>query len=88
MSVPSEYDADYDPYYGEVTYLSTDEVRSRIQSAYGIQLSSNPANWLQLELGDSGFVRSVNIDGQKKVSGYSLRGILGLKSARFAYICG
>lgn len=88
VSVPSEYDADYDPYYGEVTYLSTDEVRSRIQSAYGIQLSSNPANWLQLELGDSGFVRSVNIDGQKKVSGYSLRGILGLKSARFAYICG
>ena len=36
VSVPSEYDALYDPNYGEVTYMSTDEVRSRIQGAYGI----------------------------------------------------
>ena len=60
VSVPSEYDAEYDPYYGVVTYMSVDEVRSRIQNAYGIALSSNPSNWIQLEVGDSGFVRSVN----------------------------
>ena len=88
VSVPSEYDALYDPNYGEVTYMSTDEVRSRIQGAYGIALSDNPANWIQMEIGDSGFVRSVNIDGQKTVNGYSFSGVLGLKSPRFAYICG
>ena len=68
--------------------MSTDEVRSRIQGAYGIALSDNPANWIQMEIGDSGFVRSVNIDGQKTVNGYSFSGVLGLKSPRFAYICG
>ena len=88
VSVPSEYDALYDPNYGEVTYMSTDEVRSRIQGAYGIALSDNPANWIQMEIGDSGFVRSVNIDGQKTVNGYSFSGVMGLKTPLFAYICG
>lgn len=88
VSVPCEYDAEYDPYYGEVTYMSVDEVRSRIQNAYGIALSSNPSNWIQLEIGDSGYVRSVTIDGQKTVNGNSFRSVLGLRSARFAYICG
>ena len=41
-----------------------------------------------MEIGDSGFVRFVNIDGQKTVNGYSFSGVLGLKSPRFAYICG
>lgn len=36
---PARYDAEYDPYYGVVTYMSVDEVRSRIQNAYGIALS-------------------------------------------------
>lgn len=88
ISVPCEYDAEYDPHYGEVTYMSTDEVRSRIQSAYGIALSSSPSNWIQMELGDSGYVRTVTIDGQKTVNGTSFSQVLGLKSARFTYICG
>ncbi|WP_295218924.1 SpoIID/LytB domain-containing protein [Ruminococcus sp.] len=88
VSVPCDYDAVYDPNYGVVTYMSIDEVRSRIQSAYGIMLSSNPSNWIQLEVGDSGYVRSVTIDGQKTVNGDSFRGVLGLRSPRFAYICG
>ncbi len=88
ISVPSEYDAEYDPYYGVVTYMSVDEVRSRIQNAYGIALSSNPSNWIQLEVGDSGFVRSVTIDGQKTVNGNAFSNVLGLRSPRFAYVCG
>ena len=88
VSVPSEYDAEYDPYYGVVTYMSVDEVRSRIQNAYGVSLSANPSNWIRLEVGDSGYVRSVNIDGQKTVNGDAFRSTLGLRSARFAYVCG
>lgn len=88
VSVPCEYDAEYDPHYGVVTYMSVDEVRSRIQGAYGVSLSSNPSNWIQMEIGDSGYVRSVNIDGKKTVNGDTFSGVLGLASARFAYICG
>ncbi|MGN1404409.1 MAG: SpoIID/LytB domain-containing protein [Ruminococcus sp.] len=88
VSVPCDYDAAYDPNYGVVTYMSVDEVRSRIQNAYGITLSSEPSNWIQLEVGDSGYVRSVTIDGQKTVNGNSFRGVLGLRSPRFAYTCG
>ncbi len=88
VSVPCEYDALYDPYYGVVTYMSVDEVRARIQNAYGVVLSGDPSNWIQLELGDSGYVRTVNIDGQKRVNGDTFSGVLGLASARFAYVCG
>ncbi len=88
VSVPCEYDAAYDPYYGVVTYKSVDDVRARLQSAYGITLSDNPSNWISLNVGDSGYVRSVCIDGQKTVNGYSFATTLGLLSARFAYIIG
>lgn len=88
VSVPCEYDALYDPYYGVVTYMTTAEVRSRIQNAYGISLSDNPSNWIQLEIGDSGYVCSVCIDGQKTVNGDAFSGVLGLPSAKFAYVCG
>ncbi|MCD7959681.1 MAG: sporulation protein [Ruminococcus sp.] len=88
VSVQCDYDAQYDPYYGEVTNMSVDEVRSRIQSAYGITLSSNVSNWIQVEVGDSGYVRSVTIDGQKTVNGKSFSSVLGLRSAKFAYVIG
>ncbi len=88
VSVSSDYDSAYDPYYGEVKYLSTDSVRSRIQNAYGITLSDNPSNWIQLTYGDGGYVKSVCIDGQKTVNGYDFSCVLGLRSARFAYIRG
>lgn len=41
VSVPSEYDAEYDPYYGVVTYMSVDEVRSRIQSLWRFSFSKS-----------------------------------------------
>lgn len=88
ISVPCAYDAQYDPHYGDVVYFSQAEIRSRLQSAYGIVLSNNPAAWMTLEVGDGGYIRHVNIDGQKTVSGESLRSVLGLKSGRYNYVMG
>lgn len=88
ISVPCAYDAQYDPHYGDVVYFSQAEIRSRLQSAYGIVLSDNPAAWMTLEVGGGGYIRHVNIDGQKTVSGESLRSVLGLKSGRYNYVMG
>lgn len=88
ISVPCAYDAQYDPHYGDVVYFSQAEISSRLQSAYGIVLSDNPAAWMTLEVGDGGYIRHVNIDGQKTVSGESLRSVLGLKSGRYNYVMG
>ena len=83
-----EYDAEYDPHYGTVVYFSEAEIRSRLQSAYNITLSDNPANWISLEIGGGGYISHVTIDGQKTVTGESLRSVLGLKSDRYNYAIG
>lgn len=88
ISVPCEYDALYDPHYGDVVYFTQDEIRSKLQAAYGISLSNNPSTWMTLEVGNGGYIRHVNIDGQKTVSGESLRSVLGLKSCRYNYVIG
>lgn len=82
-SVPCEYDAAYDPHYGEVTALSVDSVRYKIQRAYGIYLSSDYSSWIQLIEGDGGYIADVCIDGQKTVDGYEFARTLGLKSGKF-----
>lgn len=82
-SVPSDYDASCDPHYGTVKYLSSSEVKRLVEGRYGITLSENPANWFQLNLGESGYVTSVTIDGQKTVRGNDLKICLGLKSSKF-----
>ncbi|MBQ7003006.1 MAG: sporulation protein [Oscillospiraceae bacterium] len=86
-SVISEYDAAYDPHYGDVTYFSTEQLKTRLQNAYGIRLSNNPENWLTLIEGNGGYVNKVVIDGQITVRGNDLRGVLDLKSPKFTYIC-
>jgi len=88
VSVPCEYDAEYDPNYGKVTYMSISEVRSRLQSAYGVSLSGNAYSWISLEFGGGGYVTSAVIGGTKNVTGESLRSVLGLKSGRFAFSIG
>ena len=67
--------------------MSVDTLRYRIQNAYGISLSSDYGLWIQPEIGDGGYVRRVNIDGQKTVNGYDFARAIGLKSARFAFYC-
>ena len=86
-SVASEYDEEYDRHYGEMVSMSVDTLRYRIQNAYGISLSSDYGLWIQPEIGDGGYVRRVNIDGQKTVNGYDFARAIGLKSARFAFYC-
>lgn len=86
-SVSSEYDAQYDPHWGTVTYMTIDEVRDKIQSAYNVSLSDNPKNWIQLIEGNGGYVNSVVIDGQLTVRGYPFTKVMGLKSPKFTYIC-
>ena len=68
--------------------FSEAEIRSRLQSAYNITLSDNPANWISLEIGGGGYISHVTIDGQKTVTGESLRSVLGLKSDRYNYAIG
>ena len=88
ISVPCEYDAAYDPHYGSVTYMSIEEVRSRLQGAYGVALSGNAYSWISLNIGSGGYVISALIGGTKTVTGESLRSVLGLKSGRFTFVAG
>ncbi len=82
-SVACAYDDVYDPHYGEITALSVDTLRYRIQKAYGITLSSDYASWVQLIEGDGGYIADVVIDGQKTVDGYAFARAIGLRSGKF-----
>lgn len=86
-SVSADYDAAYDPHYGDVTYFSVEQVRQKLQSAYGITLSPNPANWIRIIEGNGGYVNKVVIDNQITVRGNAFRAVMGLKSPKFTYIC-
>ena len=83
-SVPSEYDAAYDPHWGTVTYMDAEEVRKKIEEEYKIELSDEPDKWIQpVYSEETGYVTEVNIDGQKTVKGYPFSYALGLKSGKF-----
>jgi peptidoglycan hydrolase-like amidase len=82
-SVVSEFDANYDPYYGMKKVIPIAEVKEKIENKYGITLSNNPQNWFKLTIGGGGYVSSVDIDGQKTVKGETFRSLLGLRSAKF-----
>ncbi len=86
-SVASEYDAAYDPYYGEVTYYTVEQLRTKLQNAYGITLSSNPENWITIVEGNGGYVNKVIIDGKITVRGNAFRSVMGFRSPKFTYIC-
>ena len=85
-SVSSDYDAQYDPHYGDVKYFTTEEVRNIIQDAYHITLSDQPENWIQIIQGNGGYVRQVNIDNQMTVRGDAFRYEFNLKSPKFTYV--
>jgi hypothetical protein len=83
-SVPSEYDEQFDPHWGTVTYIDAAEVKSMIEAKYGIKLSSDPNNWIQpVYSNQTGYVTEVNIDGQTVDKGYPFSYALGLKSGKF-----
>ena len=83
-SVPSDYDAAFDPHWGTVTYMSAEDVKSKLEKAYHITLSDDPGNWIQPVYSEAtGYVTEVNIDGQKTIKGYPFSMIMGLKSSKF-----
>lgn len=82
-SVPSDYDASYDPNYGTVKYLASSEVKRLVEARYGIVLSDDPNNWFQVTPGDSGYISYVVVDGQITIRGNDLKICLGLKSPMF-----
>ncbi len=85
-SVSSDYDAQYDPHYGDVKYFTAEEVRQIIQDAYHLTLSDTPENWIQIIQGNGGYVRQVNIDNQMTVRGDAFRYQFELKSPKFTYV--
>lgn len=86
-SVPSAYDAAYDPHYGSVQNISEAELKRRIETRYGITLSNNPYNWIRpVYCPETGYVSEVIIDGQLTVKGYPFSVAMGLKSCKFCLV--
>ncbi len=84
-SVPSDYDAAFDPHWGTVTYMSAEVVRKKLETAYNITLSDDPGNWIQPVYSDeTGYVTDVLIDGQTYAKGYPFSMMMGLKSSKFS----
>ncbi|MDE6670990.1 MAG: hypothetical protein K2K16_02210 [Ruminococcus sp.] len=84
ISVPSDYDAQFDPHYGTVMYYPATEVKRLIENEYNITLSDDPKNWIEpLYSSQTGYVTEVNIDDQLSVKGYEFKLLLDLKSAKF-----
>lgn len=84
ISVPSDYDEQYDPHYGTVTYYPASEVKRLIEAEYKITLSDDPGKWIQpVYSQQTGYVTDVNIDDQLSIRGYELKLLLDLKSSKF-----
>lgn len=89
QSVPSEFDAAYDPHFGTVTIIAAAEVRTAIENYFGITLSTNPENWFNSQRNEvTGYVTAVTIDGQITVNGTKVESALGLKSSNFEVLYG
>ena len=83
-SVPSDWDGAYDPHFGTVTYVSSADMKRRIESRFGVKLSDDPSNWIQpLYSEETGYVTDVCIDGQMWVKGYNFSLSMGIKSPKF-----
>ncbi|MBR1823055.1 MAG: sporulation protein [Ruminococcus sp.] len=83
-SVPSEYDEQFDPHWGTVTYIDAEEVKKMIEGKYGIKLSNDPSKWIQPTYStQTGYVTYVDIDGKTTDKGYPFSYALGLKSGKF-----
>lgn len=83
-SVPSDYDAAYDPNYGTVTYIPAAEIKAEIEERYGITLSDSPDNWIQpIRSEETGYITDILLDGQIYVKGYPFSLAMGLKSCKF-----
>lgn len=60
-----DLDSKYDPNYGKTAQFSSDDIKSRVLSATGIELTGDPSGWLTIEARVDG-----NYVGQMSVGGY------------------
>lgn len=81
-SVASEYDAACDPHYGTQRVYTAADLKNTLERCYGIKLSANPENWIQVITGDGDYAAYVVIDGQVKVKGNAFRSTMGFKSPK------
>ncbi len=73
-SVYCPFDVTSDPNYGYQMKVSEENIRTLTEKALGITLSGNPANWFTVvELVDGNYVSKVNVDGQKFITGRTMR---------------
>lgn len=73
-SVYCPFDVTSDPNYGYQMKVSEENMRTLTEEKLGIKLSNNPANWFTVtEIVDGNYVAKVNVDGQKIITGRSMR---------------
>ncbi len=73
-SVYCPFDAVSDPNYGYQMKVSEENMRTLVEDKLGITLSNNPYNWFTVtEIVDGNYVAKVNVDGQKIITGRSMR---------------
>ena len=60
-----DLDAKYDPNYGRTVQFSSDDIKSRVYSVTGIELSGDPSDWIVIEERVDG-----NYVGQMSIGGY------------------
>jgi len=83
--VESKYDYTVSGYEKTITYTE-DEMKYKLENKFGVTLSDNPENWIQIISHDSavnddlGHALTVSIDGQKTIKGARLYESLGLRS--------
>lgn len=86
VSVPVKYDDLYDPNYSSTKIFTASALKSKLESTYRVRLTGNPYDWIQLEIGDGGYVAYAVIGGQVRVKGNEFRNALGLRSPKFDFV--
>ncbi len=83
VSVESRYDYQVTGYNRETTF-SREALKLQLEQAFGVQLSDDPGNWIEiLSETEGGYVDEVLIDGQVTVTGYDMMQALSLRSSCF-----
>jgi peptidoglycan hydrolase-like amidase len=85
-SVPCEYDQNCDPNYGYSKAITSSDLKAILERKYGLTLSADYSNWIQVVEGDGGYIKTVIIDNQKEVKGYQFAVSIGLKSGNFDFL--
>ena len=86
VSFPVRHDDTVDPHYCSKKTFTISALKSKLESAYRVKLTGDPSDWIQLELGDGGYVAYATIGGKVRVKGNALRGVLGLKSPKYGFV--